>query len=73
MKNFMMILATAIITAAIVVAIMVCKFGAFNVTNHTDHYVTTRNGEVISSEYRNVTDEVNFDVNVSERFNIFSR
>lgn len=73
MKNFMMIFATAIITTIIVVVIMVCKFGAVNVTNHTDHYVTTCNGEVISSEYRNVTDEVNFDVNVSERFNIFSR
>ena len=73
MKNFMMILTTAIITTIIVVAVMVCKFGAVNVSNHTDHYVTTCNGVIVSTEDKNVTDEVNFDVNVSERFNIFSR
>ena len=73
MKNFAMIFVTAVITAAITIGVMVCKFGMINVSSHTDHYETTKNGVVISSEDRVETDEVNFDVTINERFNIFSR
>ena len=73
MKNFGMCLFTAIITAVIVVSIMVCKFGAFDVSNHTDHYVTLRNGEVISTYDKTELDEINYDVTVNHRINIFSR
>lgn len=73
MKNFAMIFVTAVITAAITIGVMVCKFGMINVSSHTDRYVTTCNGVVISSEDKNVTDEINFDVNVNESYNIFSR
>lgn len=73
MKNLALVVVTAVITAAITIGVMVCKFGMINVSSHTDRYVTTCNGVVISSEDKNVTDEINFDVNVNESYNIFSR
>lgn len=72
-KNFVMIFVTAVITAALTVGVMVCKFGMINVSSHTDEYVTTCNGVVINQEDKVVTDEINFDVMINERFNIFSR
>lgn len=73
MKTFRTIILTALITALVMGGLIVYKFGMINVSSHTDHYETTKNGVVISSEDRVETDEVNFDVTINERFNIFSR
>lgn len=73
MKNFAMIFVTAVITAAITIGVMVCKFGMINVSSHTDRYVTTCNGVVVSTEDRVETDSIDFDVKVNESYNIFSR
>ncbi len=73
MKTFRTIILTALITALVMGGLIVYKFGMINVSSHTDHYETTKNGVVISSEDVVETDEVNFDVTINERFNIFSR
>ena len=73
MKNFLMIFVTAVVTASVTIGVMVCKFGMINVSSHTDRYVTTCNGVVISTEDRVETDSIDFDVNVNESYNIFSR
>lgn len=73
MKNFLMIFVTAVLTAALTVGYMVHKYGMINVSSHTDHYVTTCNGEVISSYDKDVTDSINYDVTIDKSFNIFSR
>ena len=73
MKTFRTIILTALVTALVMGGLIVYKFGMINVSSHTDHYETTKNGVVISSEDRVETDEVNFDVTINERFNIFSR
>ena len=73
MKNFLMIFVTAVTTASVVIGVMVCKFGMINVSSHTDRYVTTCNGVVVSTEDRVETDSIDFDVKVNETYNIFSR
>ena len=73
MKNFMMVLITITITFIVTMLLVIVKFGGFNVTNHTDHYVTTCNGEVVNEHNEVVTDRVDFNINVNEAFNIFSR
>lgn len=73
MKNFMMVLATITITFIVTMLLVIVKFGGFNISNHTDHYVTTCNGEVVSEHNEVVTDRVDFSINVNEAFNIFSR
>lgn len=73
MKNFAMIFVTAVITASVTVGVMVCKFGMINVSSHTDRYVTTCNGVVVSTEDRVETDSIDFDVKVNESYNLFSR
>ncbi len=73
MKNFMMVLATITITFIVTMLLVIVKFGGFNISNHTDHYVTTCNGEIVSEHNEVVTDRVDFSINVNEAFNIFSR
>ena len=73
MKNLTMVFVTIFTTVIIIAAVAVVKFGMINVSYHTDHYVTTCNGVVVSTEDKNVTDEVNFDVEIKKSFNIFSR
>ena len=73
MKKFMMVLTTITITFIVTMLFVMVKFGGFNITNHVDHYVTTCNGEVISERNDTVTDRIDFNINVNEAFNIFSR
>lgn len=73
MKNLTTVFITMFVTAVIIAAVAVVKFGMINVSYHTDHYVTTCNGVVVSTEDRNVTDSVDFNVEVKKSFNIFSR
>lgn len=73
MKNLTMVFVTIFTTVIIIAAVAVIKFGMINVSYHTDHYVTTCNGVVVSTEDRNVTDSVDFDVEIKKSFNIFSR
>lgn len=69
----MMVLATITITFIVTMLLVIVKFGGFNISNHTDHYVTTCNGEIVSEHNEVVTDRVDFSINVNEAFNIFSR
>ena len=73
MKNLTMVFVTIFTTVIIIAAVAVVKFGMINVSYHTDHYVTTCNGVVVSTEDKNVTDSVDFDVEIKKSFNIFSR
>jgi hypothetical protein len=73
MKKFMMVLTTITITFIVTMLLVIVKFGGFNVSSHTDHYVTTCNGEVVKEYNEVVTDRVDFNINVNEGFNIFSR
>ena len=72
-KNFVMVMATMILTATVLVCIAAVKFGMINVSSHTDNYVTTCNGVVISEENKTITDSIDFEIDVNEAFNIFSR
>lgn len=73
MKNLVIVLSTVTITFIITMIFVMVKFGGFNISNHTDHYVTTCNGEVISERDDIVTDRIDFNVNINEGWNIFSR
>lgn len=73
MKNLVIVLTTITITFIATMIFVIVKFGGFNISNHTDHYVTTCNGEVVSEHNEVVTDRVDFSINVNEAFNIFSR
>lgn len=73
MRNVMMILVAITLTFAATMIFVIVKFGGFNITNHTDHYITTCNGEVVN-EYDNiVTDRVDYTISVNEGFNLFKR
>lgn len=73
MKNFMMVLVAITLTFAATMIFVMVKFGGINVTNHSDHYITTCNGEVVS-EYDNiVTDRVDYTISINEGFNLFKR
>ena len=73
MKNLVIVLTTITITFIATMIFVMVKFGGFNISNHTDHYVTTCNGQVISERDDVVTDRIDFNVHVNEGFNIFSR
>lgn len=73
MKKLVTIIVTVAITFVATMAFAMVRFGGFNVSSHTDHYVTTCNGQIVSESNKVVTDEVSFNVSVDEAFTLFSR
>ena len=73
MKNLVMIAVSITITFVVTMLVVMIKFGGFNISNHTDHYVTTCNGQVVNEYDSVVTDSITYDVSINQRFNIFNR
>jgi hypothetical protein len=73
MKRFLTIVLTAIVTAIVLTVVAIFKFGSVNVQNHTDRYVTTCNDVIVDMHDETVTDRIDFNIDVKQGFNLFTR
>lgn len=73
MKNFMTVIITMVVTVLTIMVIAIVKFGSVKIQTHTDNYITTCNGEVISERNEVITDSIDFNIDVNTGYNIFRR
>ena len=74
MRNFVkgFISGFCIIVTMVSIAVIICvKCGLITKTVHTDKYVTTCNDVVIDEKYVDVTDSIDFDLDIHT--NLFTR